>query len=166
MEARSQLKAWLDSVRKESGVAIPQAEKPIIEGLEPYLRAVGQSLIINILHFSSSEQTIAVLLFIYQANIYNNKHKIQFLLLKVAESWNQDKNNTRVNVRSAHISELSSLWACEMNWTSLKSLETPGWSSGVKCPLPKIGFYFDYNDQSVSCAWPQVYNDSLSFLLS
>ena len=76
MEARSQLKAWLDSVRKESGVAIPQAEKPIIEGLEPYLRAVGQSLIINILHFSSPEQIIAVLLFIYQANIYNNKNKI------------------------------------------------------------------------------------------
>ena len=34
----------------------------------------------------------------------------------MAESSNQDKNNTRVSVLSSHISELFSLWAWEMNY--------------------------------------------------
>ena len=34
--------------------------------------------------------------------------------------------------------------------------KTPKWGSGLKCLPPKIGFRFNYNDQSVSCAWQQL----------
>ena len=90
----------------------------------------------------------------------------------MAESWNEDKNNNRVSVLSAHVSELSSLWTWEnylndlafrvvfpltqeMNIPSLKSLETQKWGFRLKCLSPKTAFRFNYNDQSVSCACPQ-----------
>ena len=40
--------------------------------------------------------------------------KIKFCMWKVDDSLNQDKNNNRVSVLSAHISELSSLWTWEL----------------------------------------------------
>ena len=72
-----------------------------------YLRAGVHSLIMNLLNFSSPEQTTIVSLFI---ELIFTIIKIWFGLLKVAESSNQDENNNRVSVLSAHISELSSLW--------------------------------------------------------
>ena len=60
----------------------------------------------NLLNFSSPEQTTIVSLFI---ELIFTIIKIWFGLLKVAESSNQDENNNRVSVLSVHISELSSL---------------------------------------------------------
>ena len=60
----------------------------------------------NLLNFSSPEQTTIVSLFI---ELIFTIIKIWFGLLKVAESLNQDENNIRVSVLSVHISELSSL---------------------------------------------------------
>ena len=45
-----------------------------------------------------------------------------------------------------------------MNLPSPKSLETPKWGSGLKCLPPKIGFRFNYNDQSMWCAYPHIIN--------
>ena len=65
-----------------------------------YLRAGVHSLIMNLLHFSSSEQIIIVSLFI---ELVITKIKVQFGSLKVADSSNQHENNNRISVLSVHI---------------------------------------------------------------
>ena len=49
-----------------------------------------------------------------------------------------------------------------MSEPSLMSLETAKGGSELKCLLPKIGFRFKYNDQSVSCI---LYNAVRSFVI-
>ena len=57
------------------------------------LRAVGQSLIVILLHFSFSEQTSMFLLFIQL--IFTTIKKLSLAIeIKMAESWIQEKINT------------------------------------------------------------------------